>query len=420
MNRTIDAALLIHYYFPPIHSIGVIRNYNFAKVFHNHFQHIKLLTTSNRNILPSDTKDGIDKMDIVELQTKDYRSKKSNEVHFKEETKQKPLMKLARKLIDSYPFNIWIGEGGSRYISNGIKEGEKFLSKHPNAMIYTSFRPYADLYIGYKLKEKFPNSNWVVDFRDLHVDPMYKNVLFPNYQHKINKRFLSKANLVTTVSEGLKTKLDSYHNKVRVTYNGFDSIKHNIVKYEKFTISYTGSMFGESRDPSIFFDWLKKKVDQKIISILDLEIKYAGKDSSKFHNYIQKFKLEKCFTNLGMISNKEAKKLQSKSHVNLLLTTVTKDHKGILTGKLFEYLGSLTPILAVIKGGEDQELNGLLSDTKSGIVFSENKIQEEEFISWYNLWLGGSLVKTDPSTLQNILSWENSALSIIEALENEA
>lgn len=415
MSKTPKAALLIHYYFPPIHSIGVLRNFYLAQAFHKEFKNIQVLTTSNRNVLPQNNLQGQDRFDIIELETKDYRTR-AKKTHFQEKQKESLLMRFGRKLIDSYPFNIWIGEGGSNYIKNGIKNGTAFLKKNPKAVIYTSFRPYADLYIGYQLKQKFAQAKWVVDFRDLHVDPMYNNVFFPRFQNKKNQKLLKNADLVITVSDGLANKLRALHPNVKTIYNGITLRKSNAQKFEKFTISYTGSMFGDKRNPSIFLEWLVCQIENKNIDSSDLSMIYAGKDAHSFGKYIEKYNLSNNYKSLGMISHQKAKVLQEQSHVNLLLSSVTKKHKGILTGKLFEYIGSLTPTIAVITGGEDQEMENILKETGGGIIFYENRNDGQELLSWYQDWKKGKNKVNDPSKIEKRFSWDYAAKQIISEL----
>lgn len=415
MPQTPDAALLIHYYFPPIHSIGVLRNFYLAQAFQKRINTIKVLTTSNRNVLPQNNMKGLAEFDVTELLTRDYRSKRSK-THFEEAQKEKWTIKLARKLIDSYPFNVWIGEGGSSYIRDGIKHGTEFLKRNPEAMIYTSFRPYADLYIGSKLKSAFPNARWVVDFRDLHVDPMYKNVFLPAYQRSRDKKLLRSADLITTVSNGLANELNKSLSKVESVYNGIITRPSNVEKFEKFTISYTGSLFGESRNPKGFLKWIQTQIERQIISKNDLSIKYAGKDGNKFSEYIKETNLQGVFENLGMLTHNKAKLLQQQSHINLLLTSVTKNHKGVLTGKLFEYIGSLTPIVAVISGGKDLEIENLLKETESGIVFYEDSNEEKEIIRWYEAWKNNQSIINDDAKIRESFSWDNAANKILSKI----
>ena len=58
--------------------------------------------------------------------------------------------------------------------------------------------------------------------------------------------------------------------------------------------------------------------------------------------------------------------IQNKSQVLLLLIPNVKNNKGILTGKLFEYLKAKRPILAI--GPEKGDLAAILKETNAGII----------------------------------------------------
>lgn len=417
MAKTINTALLIHYYFPPIHSIGVLRNFYIAQELHKRFDKVKVLTTSNQNVLPSSPMKGLKKMDVEIVKTKDYRSNRSQSMHFDEKKKKSAFFQFARRMIDSYPLNIWMGEGGSTYIKEGIKKGSEFLKENPKSFIFTSFRPYADIFIGAQLKKKFPEAKWVVDFRDLHVDPMYKNVNFPNFQIRKNRRLLSSAEFITTISNGLAHKLKKYNKEVITIYNGIHNRAEKEEKSEKFNICYTGSLFGEKRDPSPLLQYLQNQKDT--INHNTIELHYAGKDGALFQDYVDKYGLSKIFTNHGMITHDEAKKLQEKSHVNLLLTSVTKGYEGVLTGKLFEYLGGTSPILAIVKGGRDTELESILKQTEAGIVIKSENDWKSKFLSWYQAWKNNNPILIEQSKVEALFGWERSINKLMAKLEDK-
>jgi hypothetical protein len=64
----------------------------------------------------------------------------------------------------------------------------------------------------------------------------------------------------------------------------------------------------------------------------------------------------------GHIELQDAWALQQKSHVNLLFSWSKQDSKGILTAKVYEYLGARRPILAIMEGEEEKELEEMISD----------------------------------------------------------
>ncbi|MBK8350048.1 MAG: hypothetical protein IPL08_21440 [Saprospiraceae bacterium] len=80
--------------------------------------------------------------------------------------------------------------------------------------------PYADHVVAWLLKKKHPHVKWVADFRDLHIEPIYKNILWPGLQRWFEKKILRHADVVTSVSEGLSSKLKDYHPNVLTLTKG--------------------------------------------------------------------------------------------------------------------------------------------------------------------------------------------------------
>ncbi len=70
---------------------------------------------------------------------------------------------------------------------------------------------------------------------------------------------------------------------------------------------------------------------------------------------------------------------QKSSKVLLLMVNNTPNSKGIITGKVFEYMASNRPILVI--GPEDGDLAKIISDTKSGVVCGyDNEVKLKEVI----------------------------------------
>ena len=73
---------------------------------------------------------------------------------------------------------------------------------------------------------------------------------------------------------------------------------------------------------------------------------------------------------------------QKKTHILLLVINNTPNAKGILTGKVFEYMASGRPILAV--GPKDGDIAEIFSGTNSGEVIDYEDVQGvKRFISAY-------------------------------------
>ncbi len=63
--------------------------------------------------------------------------------------------------------------------------------------------------------------------------------------------------------------------------------------------------------------------------------------------------------------HEEALQLESSSHILLLIKHINPDYKGIVPGKLYEYIGVRRPVLALVPNGEAARL---ITDLRRGIV----------------------------------------------------
>jgi hypothetical protein len=83
---------------------------------------------------------------------------------------------------------------------------------------------------------------------------------------------------------------------------------------------------------------------------------------------------------------------QQKSRVLLLLVNNTKNAKGILTGKFFEYMAAKTPVLAI--GPVDGDLAAIVKETGCGLIsdFSDEVSLEKNILSLFE----GNNIQANP------------------------
>jgi glycosyltransferase involved in cell wall biosynthesis len=310
-----------------------------------------------------------------------------------EKTKSSGLAQFLIKVINTYPLNIIIGEGGWSYVKRLIKEGQHQINAGSVTHIYSSFRPFADHYAAYILKRKNPKLIWIADFRDLIIDPHYQHTLFPKSQQEAYKMIFASADVLTTVSEGLAVHLTEYNPNVRVLRNGVDPGAANPVPKSQshFSIVYTGSMFLDKRNPKPLFDALTQLIREKAIDAAHLQIHYAGKDGPVWGTLIQANSLENYFINHGLVSQDEARELQSNACINLALSIASDELQGVLTGKLIELIEAGSPVVAISVGQRDEEINEMLSSLNIGKAFSDAQsdvpLIKAFVLQSYNEWL---------------------------------
>ncbi len=372
--------LFLTYYLPPIRSVGVRRNYLVMEHLAAHFDHAFAITTTNRHRLPIENQ-SLDFVEVHEARTIDYRTvstwfkKERAHVHFSEGSKSTWLGQFLVKLNRSFPFTLLWGEGGLVYIIHSFFIAIKLIRKNKISHIYSSLLPYSDHAVAHLLKIFYPKLVWIADFRDLHVEPHYDIVFWRPFQHWCNRQILKRADLVTTVSEGLARHLRAYHNNVYVFQNGIAPLSIDGQKSlsdrqfpSKFTICYTGSLFGDDRNPSLILTILKELIAEGLLTTTNFQFVYAGKDTKLWLDWMGRYDLTSFFESYGMVSLDEAKQLQQTSHINLLLTSATPEWTGVMTGKFYEYLAAQQPIIVLINGTQDIEFETIMKNLNAGCV----------------------------------------------------
>ncbi|NNF21732.1 MAG: hypothetical protein HKN67_07305 [Saprospiraceae bacterium] len=381
----------VSYYYPPIHSIAVNRTFTLSKALSDIYGEVNIITQQIDARASKDQTFNIPQsINVVRVPKFDYRNiitmfSKSGNIHLSDDQRRNWFSQFIIKVINTIPFNFFLGEGGLWYILKGYAKAKRLVKPGRTTMVISSFRPYADHYIGWLLKRRFKNLIWIADFRDLHVDPLYKQVFFPMWQKRLNKRILKASDLVLTVSEGLAQSLLKILLNVRVLHNPVTAttITQNEDKYNLFTISYVGSLYGEERDPTIFIRSLFLLLNERIISPDNFQFIYAGKDETRMRAMFKKENVDQIFISKGFVSRDESLVIQQKSHVNLLLTSSIAEMPGILTGKLFEYLSGFNPIITLINGERDPIFEKIYRKFKLGNLVYNSEIQSVKQLAVY-------------------------------------
>ncbi len=377
-------------------TVAFLRNYHIAKFLSKHFTSSHLITIKNTTI-PLKDKIPNDFIEEYRVFNFDYRnlgnilsSPKSNIRNKTNENSTSWKVKVIRKLIDSFPTNILFGEGGLLYIINGTISGIKIIHTNDISHIYSSFRPISDHVIACNLKILFPSINWVADFRDLPVSKSAKHSLFSKFQWWFIKKLVSRANLVTTVSDGVTEGVKYAKSDAKTLRNGiYDLFKNkSIKKYTKFTLSYTGSLYPRLQKPEIIFQSISDILKEQKISKDRIQLIYAGKDAGIWNELVSKYFLEDISVIKNDISLSDSIMIQKKSHINIIFSWSEVNKKGVLTGKLYEYLTTGNPIFSFVNGDRDKEFENTFEKLNAGFVFYNNDINKisDTICKLYNQW----------------------------------
>jgi hypothetical protein len=209
----------------------------------------------------------------------------------------------------------------------------------------------------------------LADLRDPWTDIYYYNKFYPTkIARRIDAAFeakvLQNADIITTVSPSIRRKLnDKYRveDKLKLLTNGFDESdfsEQHTDTIRKKEVLYTGTI----------------TMDYPVDELVDLAIKlpgyifrFIGNVPDSFIGKIKQSDLSNQFVFEAAKPHSEIVKWMQTADYLLLLIPKIKDSEGILTGKLFEYLGAKRPIIAI--GPRDGDVHTIINETKSGAYF---------------------------------------------------
>ena len=110
-------------------------------------------------------------------------------------------------------------------------------------------------------------------------------------------------------------------------------------------------------------DLIKESVDFAAAFQLNL----IGSLSTEVLETIQSYGLESYIFTIGYIPHNAVLDYQKKTQLLLLIEEDSKETEYIIPGKLFEYMGSKRPIIAI--GPKTSDIETILNQTRSGTYF---------------------------------------------------
>ncbi|SHG26696.1 Glycosyltransferase involved in cell wall bisynthesis [Flavobacterium micromati] len=292
--------------------------------------------------------------------------------------------------------NLFIPDARVFWVKPSVSFLEKYILENNIDTIITSGPPHSLHLIGLELKEKL-NVKWFADFRDPWTTIGYHKTLrlssFAAKKHRaLEQQVLNTADTIIVTSKTTKTEFQAITNKpIAVITNGYDTEKVEQQTIDsKFSLAHIGSFLSE-RNPLILWESLVELINEIPDFKSHLEIKLIGAVSQEVLETVTNYKLDSYLNNLGYVSHNEAIAHQRKSQVLLLIEIDSEDTKSIIPGKLFEYMVSGRPIIAI--GPQDSDFAEIITNTNTGVFFkySEKLKLKSVILDFYNQFLEGKL-----------------------------
>lgn len=383
-------ALLVAYEYPPIGGIGIIRSLKFSKYLPAFGWHPHVLSVRNPDRFYST---------LTHEQIPDgvtvYRSwNVANNLSVVEGALRRIGVQSRLIVPDAYvgwmPDTVWAGR--------------RIIRDQDIDLVYVSVSPFSACRIGTRLKEK-TGLPLVIDFRDawtLAPNPItYVHPALRRRNERLEAEAFRAADRIVTATEGIAeqyaAKYPSAAEKLVPILNGFDSddIPCRAEPFEKFTITYTGFFYG-AQSPHVFLQALGRIVREHLIPDDELQFLWAGRDAPRVRELIGDEGIGHVVRYLGLVPKREADALLYRSHLLFFLLGENEQvtQRRILTGKIFPYLASGRPILALVPEGDARDLIERYSE-KSYII-TNGSVDEvvSAILDAYGRWKAGDLPAT--------------------------
>ena len=276
------------------------------------------------------------------------------------------------KLLSFIRGNFFTPDAKVLWVKPSVEFLTDYLTENPVDVIISTGPPHSMHLIAQQLKKSF-DIPWMADFRDPWTDLYYNKDFYQlGFAKRKNKRLeekvLKTADVVVTVGNELKKYFDRFNSNVEVITNGFDDEVDNHEKIElsqKFSLSYIG-LLPKSSLPANLLMAIQCLIDENSDFKNDIELNFIGDIHESVSALIHELQLSNYTNFFGYVPHKEAIKYQKSAQVLLVLIPNVNGNKGIITGKVFEYMAANRPILAL--GPINGDLQSILTNSNAGTI----------------------------------------------------
>ncbi len=271
--------------------------------------------------------------------------------------------------------NFFIPDARVFWVKPSVQYLTKYLKENHFDAFVTTGPPHSMHLIGLKLKKEFPHLKWVADFRDPWTEISYykhlKLTKAADQKHRnLEQKVFETADITLATSFSDAENFRKKGANAFCITNGFD---RNNIQYRaeqnrsKFTLSYIG-VLEQLRNPEVLWKVLNELVSENEDFKKNFQLKFVGRIDDKILTKIEETSLKTSVNNLGYLAHTEANLEMASSDVLLITNFPDVSSKGIIPGKIFEYLATGKQILSF--GPKESDVKKILEETNAGKHFS--------------------------------------------------
>lgn len=430
--------LIVAYYFPPSGGPGVQRVLKHTKYLREFGWNPIILTVENGQFpardetlfaqIPKDVR--VIRTHIFEpydLYRKLTGKKPGTAIDVNTIKKDNNSLSMKERIAEFIRATFFIPDARIGWFRSATTAIDQLMKETQIDAVYSSSPPYTCSIIARYAKRKY-NLPWIAGFRDPWTGFISspKRWFLPRAIDKgMEFSVFNEADAVECAWVGIiKDAMGKYPKLDRKKFfhvpNGFDSDdfpKQKFEKNEKFTVTYTGSLYGR-RNPEAFFAAVQQLIDEKVFSADDIKLRFVGRFGAEVEQMYRNVSFPQAIETVAYVPHEKSIEYLIKSDALLLIVDESKESEEIVPGKVYEYVGVRRPIIAVAPHGS--AIEALMNETQCGRVAHQSEVAKiAEIIKAYYLFSKENDPKYFSPNLDAVNKYErkNAAKMLAELLE---
>jgi len=316
------------------------------------------------------------------------------------------------RIANKIRMNFFIPDGRIGWYRTGVKTGIKEIKNDPDIRLILSSGPPHTVHLIANTIARKTGLPFVADFRDPWVNIDYyseikRNALTVAVDKYLEGKVLRRTDAVTVVGPSCRDQIVNHHKKIdlkktHIIYNGFDSDVYpenpSDPPKDKFVFTYIGNMPFNRYTPALY-QGLQQLKAENWIQPEKFQFHFYGTIDETVRHEINKFKINEFLFFHNFVPHREAIEAVVNSHLLLLIINDSNTQKGIVPGKMFEYLASERYILGI--GPTDGDAVDVFSKTRCGIFFDYQDVDgiKKFLIEQYEKWQDGKWQPTKSNSI---------------------
>lgn len=366
MTKETLRILIIAFYFPPLNKIASLRPYAWAKYWSKMGHEVTVLTATKEDYEGYlNLEIGSDELKSVRIEEVPYFSPRRYIGQLEGGkgggrdygVRDSGRAKLKRFLRDNLRRVTGMDPSSPHFwVSPAVRRAHSLFREWPFDVVVSTYGPPACHIIGSRVRDSLPVF-WVADYRDLwHGSSLYSGKWpFSLFEKSIEDHYVRRADLITTVSDEWKEILSArFGNRAVTIENGFDV--EDMEKSEgkpifprdgRIRLIYTGTLYIDRQDPEPLFKAVSGLRLGGIPIEKKMEIIFYGVKRVYLQKLIDRYGLGDVVAVPGLVERKIVLRAQRQADMLIFLDWIDPSFRGMLTGKIYEYLYSGTPVLCI-------------------------------------------------------------------------